>query len=177
MSAIYGRVTGVREMKGMQMTRIEIEIPIEHFVAAINAVHNRDVLITLAPPMGGGYGVMVPNATPTQREPEPAKPAPAEAVKVAAAQSSAKPHHEQTLSQWAALRCKDPQFQAWVADVWPTKYEAYRNSGTDDEAIAKMFICETCGVVSRAELDTQPTAAARFHADVRQPFAEWANGA
>jgi len=175
MSAIYGRVTGVREMKGMQMTRIEIEIPIECFVAAINAVHNRDVLITLAPPMGGGYGVMETNAAHAPRAQEPAKPA--AAVKAAAEQTAMKPHHEQTLSQWAALRCKDPQFQAWVAEEAPPWYEKQHEAGVDDEEIARNFICETCHIQSRAQLDSGGEPERMFHELIRQPFAEWANAA
>jgi hypothetical protein len=44
---------------------------------------------------------------------------------------------------------------------------------TGDESDAKEFILNACGVLSRKELDLQPTAAKRFHSLIREPFMAW----
>ena len=49
--------------------------------------------------------------------------------------------------------------------------------GARTEAEAKSWILETCGVLSRRELDEQPTAAERFRRDVRKPFLEYVRNA
>jgi len=172
-SAVYGRVTAIKAFPSTGNARVEIEIPVGSYVGAVNMIYDRDVLITLAPAMGGAYGVVSSNAP----APAPAPPKPAAAVKVAAEQTAMKPHHEQTLSQWAALRCKDPQFQAWVAEEAPPWYEKQHEAGVDDEEIARNFICETCHIQSRAQLDSGGEPERMFHELIRQPFAEWANAA
>ncbi len=73
------------------------------------------------------------------------------------------------LSIEAAKKCGEPLFIEYVSsfmdagdpidgDTWPDR--------------AKNFICQYCGVLSRAELDHQPTAAKRFQ-QLMQEFEEW----
>jgi hypothetical protein len=66
----------------------------------------------------------------------------------------------------ACVFCRDPLFLRWLASLDGTGAEY------DDEA-AKTFIIFACGVTSRSDLDTDPTAAARFHELVRVPFLTW----
>jgi hypothetical protein len=46
------------------------------------------------------------------------------------------------------------------------------DGGTPEE-IARLFICETCDVESRADLDHYQFNANLFHERVREPFAAW----
>lgn len=61
-----------------------------------------------------------------------------------------------TLAKLAALLCQNPRFQAFIGVT----------SGDD----AAMYVRRYCGVLSRAELDTNREAAARFH-ELRRSFA------
>lgn len=64
----------------------------------------------------------------------------------------------------ACTFCADPEFQRW----------AHTQFGEcQSEAEAKQFILNVCGVLSRKELDTEPSAAKRFHAQIREPFMAW----
>lgn len=62
------------------------------------------------------------------------------------------------LSKWAALRCKDVRFQAWVNE--------------SDEDAARNAILATCGIRSRAELDSNPEAAGLFSKHFRRPWSD-----
>lgn len=64
----------------------------------------------------------------------------------------------------ACTFCADQQFWLWCAR---------RPEFTGGEEGAKAVILNVCGVVSRKELDTQPTAATRFHKQIREPFMAW----
>lgn len=61
--------------------------------------------------------------------------------------------------------CKDINFQHWV--------HSFQTGACQTEEEARQFILDTCGVLSRKELDNHQTAANRFHALIRQPFLEW----
>lgn len=68
---------------------------------------------------------------------------------------------------WRAVQwCKEPEFIAWINStthngiMWHVKSE-------DD---ARAFVCEICGVSSRKELDTDPTARSLFNASIRGPY-------
>jgi hypothetical protein len=163
-TAIYGKVTAIKAFPSTGNARVEIEIPVEAYVAAVNAVYNRDVLVTLAPALGGQYGVMVGREQPAAVE--PAKP-----VMQALPEHTTKAvptKHEQTLSQWAALRCKDPQFQAFLAETFQEQVL--------DETAAREIIISTCGISSRGALDRDTRAAGIFHTRIREPFATWSAG-
>lgn len=70
------------------------------------------------------------------------------------------------LSVWAALRCKEPEFQGWIA----------RKAGNviaPSEEGAAGFIRLLCNVESRAEIDSNPEAERKFHEGIRGPYSKW----
>lgn len=75
------------------------------------------------------------------------------------------------LSRLAAILCNDAQFQQWLAleapvDCMPTATE----QSLPDEERAAITVRRMCGVTSRAQLDHNPPAAARFHHLIRKPW-------
>ena len=52
--------------------------------------------------------------------------------------------------------CSNPDFLIW--------------SNTTNQNEAKAFICKTCNITSRKQLDTLPEAANLFHQQIRRPF-------
>jgi hypothetical protein len=72
------------------------------------------------------------------------------------------------LSQWLALRCKEQGF--W--DFVEAKGYAPVNSEQDCNDAVKLFL----GIESKAELDNDKEAEARFHSMIRLPYAEWLMG-
>lgn len=72
-----------------------------------------------------------------------------------------RPDH--ALSRWAALRCADAEFRRWASlrCGWLI----------DTTEAAADWMREVCEVASRAEFDTDPAAAERFHTRVREPYA------
>lgn len=65
----------------------------------------------------------------------------------------------QRLSTWVALRCKEPLFRKWLR--------------VPDETTAVTAVRAICEVKSRAELDSNPVAAKRFHQFIRLPFSQY----
>ena len=65
----------------------------------------------------------------------------------------------QRLSQWVALRCKEPLFWQFLE--------------VHDEASAIDQVRTRCGVASRAEFDRDPEAEARLHEVIRRPFIDF----
>jgi hypothetical protein len=65
-----------------------------------------------------------------------------------------------SLSILAARWCRDPVFQDWLS------------LSTGDETAAAVQVRSICGVTSRAELDHDYMAAARFEAHIRRPYME-----
>jgi hypothetical protein len=72
------------------------------------------------------------------------------------------------LSQWLALRCKEPAFWEFVAK----KSCGQVNSEQDCNDAVKLFL----GIESKSELDNDKEAEARFHSMIRLPYAEWLMG-
>lgn len=62
------------------------------------------------------------------------------------------------LAKWAALRCQDERFRGFL--------------GARDGVQARNMILDTCGIRSRAELDSNPEAAALFARHFRMPWAD-----
>lgn len=62
----------------------------------------------------------------------------------------------QRLSVWAALRCREEQFQRFL--------------GVAGEEAAAAKVRSVCGIASRAELDTDTEAAERLHERIRKPY-------
>jgi hypothetical protein len=65
----------------------------------------------------------------------------------------------------ACTFCADKEFWKW-AD-WE------REDPCTNEAEAKQFILDKCGITSRKELDTSIAAAKVFHEEIRKPFVAW----
>lgn len=77
------------------------------------------------------------------------------------------PKADHALSKWVALRCRESVFWDWIRQTtWP----ATVIRGEDDAA---QWVRTTCQVESRAELDTDATAAERLHRLIRGPFAKY----
>lgn len=90
----------------------------------------------------------------------------------------------------ACVFCKEPLFHAWLNNAYPLPKPAGRFElhlgekfvgeckpvATHDEASAKEFILQTCGIISRNELDRYPTAAELFHERIRKPYLAWKEG-
>lgn len=71
------------------------------------------------------------------------------------------------LCRLAVQWCQDERFQEWAYN---------QNAHDQNEAGAKQFICETCGIESRKELDTNPEAADKFHRLIRIPYSKYLEG-
>ena len=72
------------------------------------------------------------------------------------------------LCKWLVLRCKEPEFWAWInEEFWP-KGEVITNP---EEAAdwAKSYL----RVDSRKEIDGDPVVEEVFHKRVRQPYQKW----
>ena len=71
------------------------------------------------------------------------------------------------LCRWAAIRCTEPKFREWASIF------ACDPSLEDDESAVARLIRSVCNIESRAELDTNPAAAALFHNKIREPYSVW----
>jgi hypothetical protein len=67
-------------------------------------------------------------------------------------------------SQWLAMRCEEREFQTWMAVNWPDQ----RERSTNTPGLVRLVL----GVLSRAEIDTDPVAFERFERLIRKPWAE-----
>lgn len=78
------------------------------------------------------------------------------------------------LSKLAALWCKTPAFQQWIAAEFN---DIVLDVGTriaepSDEELATHAIYAVCGIKSRAELDSNPEAKESFNELIRHPFSQ-----
>lgn len=103
---------------------------------------------------------------------KPGQPLALAALKPASSEPEADKPKGGTLAQWVALRCQEPAFQAWLKDQYLTRWLEAGES--DPEECAAAVVRSICGVKTRAELDSNATAAARLHAHIRTPFKEQA---
>lgn len=72
----------------------------------------------------------------------------------------------QTLSQAAALLCRNPLFWQWAESQdgeW----------GVNSDEEAAIWMRDKLGIDSRRMLDEHEHIAERFHEDIRKPFHEW----
>ena len=74
------------------------------------------------------------------------------------------------LSKWAALRCQDPAFRAWLRSQGPARQDWNTTDGAADTIRA------ICHITSRAELDHNKAAAAIFAEHIRRPWQEHTEG-
>jgi len=150
MKAVYGHVRNVKAMSSTGDTIIEVVVPVEVHRAVVDLVFGRDVLVTLAPP-----GMMPGLVDSDKLQPAPAGQA-----------SKATP--ETKPSQRAAILCKDPDFWRFhsIAPGAPSRAEE----------MSRAYILATCGIDSRAELDSTDGAAELFTTEVLDPFNRWMRG-
>lgn len=147
MKALFAKVTNVKAFPSTGSVRVEIEAPVEQFPAIVALLHEREVLVTVAPKMARAYGVVDGNSSPSSTPVEPPK-------------ESIGP-----LCQWAVMRCKDERFLEWLEIVFPPKEY--------DQHSARDLILNVCEISSRKELDTNPRASDLFDERFRIPFALW----
>lgn len=74
------------------------------------------------------------------------------------------------LSKWAALRCQDPAFRAWLRNQGPARQDWNTTDGAADTIRA------ICHITSRAELDHNKAAASIFNERIRNAWQEHTRG-
>lgn len=72
------------------------------------------------------------------------------------------------LAEWVALRCKDVQFLNWLAYRYPELWDSSKCTLVEPKGAD--VVRRLCGVESRAELDSNPDAAAKLHKLIREPY-------
>lgn len=72
------------------------------------------------------------------------------------------------LCKWLVLRCKEPEFWAWINSM--LNFPHFRVS---DEGAAKRWVCETLLITSRKEVDGHIVAESKFHELIRIPYQHW----
>ena len=72
------------------------------------------------------------------------------------------------LSKLAGMWCHDQEFKNWIND---NDHEG-SSWHCEDANDAKFFVCEICGIESRAELDHNDWAAELFHSKIRGPYSK-----
>ncbi|MDH0342093.1 hypothetical protein [Chromobacterium haemolyticum] len=83
------------------------------------------------------------------------------------------------LSQLAGLWSKDKTFILYLNNLLAESGEqsAVHYGLSEEDLSPADFIRETCGIVSRRELDTNDEAARVFSREIREPFMQWAKKA
>lgn len=94
-------------------------------------------------------------------------PSPAAAPKTAV---PAKRERMGPLCEWAVMRCGEDMFQQWA---WSQMKAFDLPTGMPISQVARLFICEVCGISSRKDLDTNESAARLLHVRVRRPYMVW----
>lgn len=74
------------------------------------------------------------------------------------------------LCKWLVLRCKEPEFWAWIEDKTRSSGQMW---GVKDEATAKRWVCKYLGIESRREIDESPAVEKFFHDHIRHPYQKW----
>jgi hypothetical protein len=72
------------------------------------------------------------------------------------------------LSYVAAMICKEPAFWAYCNSV--IEEEDWVSAKVDSEEDARRYICNECGILSRAELDKEGQHVQIFHDKIRKPY-------
>ena len=67
------------------------------------------------------------------------------------------------LAKLAGIWCNDPEFHDWL-------WEAASYTGEPNADLCAATVRNWCGIESRAELDSNPDAAEKFHKFIRGPY-------
>lgn len=142
MSVIEAAAVSVKTMADNTL-RLTVDIEPRHAKAAFSLFGERGTALALAAIKAGN-----------QPDPQP----------------EAEPLKGGELSKWAALRCQDPEFRAWLRDQGPARQDWNTTDGAADTIRA------ICHITSRAELDHNKAAAAIFNERIRRPWQEHKEG-
>lgn len=83
-------------------------------------------------------------------------------------EAAPKTRAKRTLSNYAAVLCREPMFMRYLGDTYGVACEpAFANE------VATNWMRTFLGIKSRAELDTDEHVAEQFHTDIRQPYRKW----
>lgn len=83
-------------------------------------------------------------------------------------ESAPKTARKRTLSNYAATLCREPMFMRYLGDTYGLCCEpAFANE------VATNWMRKFLKIESRAELDTDAFAVARFHSEIRRPYKAW----
>jgi hypothetical protein len=174
MKAAFGKVTDVRAYA----SRLLIEIPVEHHVAATDLLYGHDVLVTIAPDVmkGTPYGVRDSEGENDVNEASASRPEATEslapdAVVADSRDGGERPATHGGLTQLAGRWCKEPIFQGWLAENFEPEWAS--STPLPDAEHAAAIVRRICKIESRRELDTNPDAALRFEGYIRKPFREY----
>jgi len=155
MKAALGRVANIKSFPSTGIARIEVEIPIESYTAAVPLLYGQDVLVTVAPPSIkktlGVYGIHDSGDDPD--EPQVEKPK----------EPAAK---DQGIVGVAGALCKNPEFWRFLSQT--------RKACTNEQQAAEIVRAH-CQVSSRGDLANDEAAAARFHT-LRKEWLKWRDG-
>lgn len=152
-AAITAQLVDVRNVAAHKSVRLELHVPAEQAGLVMAAFG----WPTMADPVPVALARL-------QTAPEPvAKP---EAPK------ERRPFSELPYSQQAAMRCAEPEFSNFIT---ATGRRLTITLGKPNAEEVADCVRELCGVVSRRELDTQPTAGARWAALEAEYYA-WQRG-
>ncbi|KKN76152.1 hypothetical protein LCGC14_0373470 [marine sediment metagenome] len=86
-------------------------------------------------------------------------------------ETAPKTARKRTLSNYAAMLCREPMFMRYLGDT----YGLSCDPKFADE-VATNWMREFLGIKSRSELDTDQFVAGQFHADIRGPYRKWHAG-
>lgn len=159
----FGNVVNVRTIASRQVTRIEIDLPIESHIEATQALFGKDVLVVPANLPAIDYGMTDGrgNACAKGSSSQPGRPmgqaGPAESPRPARSSLGAV-RSEDTLDivRWLGARCTEDDFQDWL--------------GVRTEASAVAKVREICGVSSRADIPSDRVARETFFRQIYRPF-------
>lgn len=156
-AAFFGSYVDAKFMRGLKVTRVMIDIPIESTNAFLTAFGAPDgvnpVPVAIARLIEGAYA---PDENGPGNRSESSRPN--DSMRDSAKDQD-KPR-TYTRSQMAAIKCQDRDFKAWLAKQFPSAYVGKGFGG--DNAACEFALKELLGIQSKKELDSNPEKAADF---------------
>ena len=159
----FGRVTDVKCVRSLGITRIIIEVPAETHVEATRMLFDKDVFM-LAPHDGHGVkkygpltvdqllGAMTGESASSDQNTVPP------AIRQGAGRGLVPQKDLVNATRWLGIHCQERDFMAWLG----------ANSASEAAAIVR----ERCNVSSRADIDRTPQAKEIFMNEI---LARWEN--
>ncbi|MCY1250184.1 hypothetical protein D9M68_122730 [compost metagenome] len=75
------------------------------------------------------------------------------------------------LARTAGILCGNLEFRRFLSERFPIEWKDF--SDLEDAERAAAVVRTACDIKSRSELDSDPAAAQRFHAELGFPFNTW----